>query len=455
MKIKKNLCGEGLLKLCRDEFKQIPDHRGTCGISLVDALMSALAVFKLKMPSLLQFDKQRADENHLQNIRNIFSVKNVPSDTQLREILDPVDSRKLDGPFKAIIRLLQSEKVLSEFKYNIPGHKELYVTPVDGTGYFASSNIRCENCLMKTLKGENGEEKYLYHHQMLGAGIVHPDKKTVIPLFPEPIVLQDGNAKNDCERNAGKRLFHRLKDSHPGLPFLIVGDALYSTIPNIELIKANAWNYLFSVKPLSHRTVFELAKNQSSRAKTTVVQDEIGDKIKKKRIRTYRYVNQVFLTYDSDVLVNFLDFEETIEWVNKEGPQQERVHYTWITDIKIDEYNIYQLMRAGRARWKAENEVFNTLKNQGYNLEHNYGHGKKNLNVNFAILMYLAFAIDQLEETCCELFQAARKRFSGRPALWLGIHGAFHYFSISSWTELLKIAVGKVRPIDSGTIDTC
>ena len=49
------------------------------------------------------------------------------------------------------------------------------------------------------------------------------------------------------------------------------------------------------------------------------------------------------------------------------------------------------LMWGGRARWKIENETFNTLKNQGYHFEHNYGHGYQHLSVVLAMLMLLAF----------------------------------------------------------------
>ena len=60
-------------------------------------------------------------------------------------------------------------------------------------------------------------------------------------------------------------------------------------------------------------------------------------------------------------------------------------------------------MRGGRARWKIENETFNTLKNLGYNFEHNYGHGKKYLSTVFGLLMMLAFLLDQIQELCCTL----------------------------------------------------
>ena len=73
-------------------------------------------------------------------------------------------------------------------------------------------------------------------------------------------------------------------------------------------------------------------------------------------------------------------------------------------------------MRAGRSRWRIENETFNTLKNQGYNFEHNYGHGYENLCSVMTMLMMLAFLIDQVQQLCCKSYQQARQhvgRFAG------------------------------------------
>ena len=95
-------------------------------------------------------------------------------------------------------------------------------------------------------------------------------------------------------------------------------------------------------------------------------------------------------------------------------------------------------MQGGRARWKIENEVFNTLKNQGYQFEHNFGHGKKNLTSIFALLMMLAFLIDQIQEAACGLFQAALEKMISRRALWEIIRSYFYICFINSWQDLFE-----------------
>jgi len=98
-----------------------------------------------------------------------------------------------------------------------------------------------------------------------------------------------------------------------------------------------------------------------------------------------------------------------------------------------------EVMKGGRARWKIENETFNTLKNQGYNFEHSYGHGKKNLANNFAVLTLLAFAIDQIQEMSCNLFKKALKKRKGkRRYLWDSMKAIYHLFVVGSWDEIFE-----------------
>ena len=112
-----------------------------------------------------------------------------------------------------------------------------------------------------------------------------------------------------------------------------------------------------------------------------------------------------------DVSVNYLLYEQT----DKQG---KATRWTWITNIPLNARSVEALMRAGRARWKIENETFNTLKNQGYNFEHNYGHGKQNLATILALLMFLAFTVDQMIQRCWRLFRQVRGGLRTKAKLW-------------------------------------
>ncbi len=103
-------------------------------------------------------------------------------------------------------------------------------------------------------------------------------------------------------------------------------------------------------------------------------------------------------------------------------------------------------MKAARARWKIENETFNILKNQGYNFEHNYGHGNKNLSNNMAILMTHAFLVDQIQEICCKIFQEIRDKAGSRKSMWEAIRSFFSVLPINSWAALLLLVLAEYHP---------
>ncbi len=150
----------------------------------------------------------------------------------------------------------------------------------------------------------------------------------------------------------------------------------------------------------------------------------------------YRWTNRIALNNAHPNLpVNFLEY-----WEIKDG--KERI-WSWVTDIELSPANVEAVMRGGRARWKVENETFNTLKNQGYGLEHNYGHGQQHLATVFATLMMLAFLVDQVQEHSCRLFQAARARFHSRTSLWERMRAFFTDFRLAGWTTLWRAIAEK------------
>ncbi len=188
--------------------------------------MSAFAMFALKDPSLLAFDERRAKP---ENLRQVFGIQHIPSDTQMRTIADEVNPDGIQSLFKAVFRQLQRGKILEKMVFM----GQYYLGSMDGTGYFKSKKIHCQACLQRE-NSRTGEISY--SHQMLGIAIVHPDQKAVIPLAPEPIIKQDGKKKNDCERNAAKRLLAKLRRDYPRLPLIIIEDALSANAPHIKEI---------------------------------------------------------------------------------------------------------------------------------------------------------------------------------------------------------------------------
>jgi hypothetical protein len=220
MGVRKYLSADGLAKIVqhsiqRDAFKVLK----TPTYTWKDCIMSGLAIFGFKMPSLLPFEKDKASEPWLRrNLRTLYGVEKAPSDTTMRERLDMVFPQQLRRPFKTIFAYLQRSKVLESYRY-LGGY---HIVSLDGIGQFSSNKVHCACCCGKHHRNGGME----YYHYMLGAVLVHPERRDVIPFALEPIVKGDGEMKNDCERNAAKRLLSDLRREHPPLKFLIVGDRL-------------------------------------------------------------------------------------------------------------------------------------------------------------------------------------------------------------------------------------
>ena len=263
---------------------------------------------------------------------------------------------------------------------------------------------------------------------MLGAAIVHPEQRAVIPLMPEPIVKQDGTDKNDGERNAAKRFITTLRQDHPHFKFIVTEDSLRSNAPHIETLHAHGLHSILGVKDGDHASLF--AQVQAADQAGRVTYYERHDRAAGV-VHRFRFVHDMPLNASNpDVRINCIEYWEI-------GDHKVQ-HLSWVTDLRVSKRNVYHLMRGGRARWKIENETFNTLKNQGDHFEHNYGHGAQNLSVVFAMLMMLAFVVDQTQQFCCALFQAVWAKLGSKRLLWERMRALFYDYALESMRQLLE-----------------
>ena len=430
--MRKHLSADGLIGTIRDSFEQVAETRkGKPEIPMKDALMSAFAMFSLKDPSLLAFEQRRL--GYESNLKSIYKMNSIPSDTQMRTILDPVPPDELRPPHNAVLSAVQRGKALEKMIYLEEG----YLMPLDGTGYFSSEKLFSPACLKKT----TSSGKTTYHLQMLGAALVHPERKEVIPLIPEIILRQDGAEKNDCEINASKRFLIKFLQDHPHLKIVVTQDAISPNGPYIRFLKELGYHFILTVKEADHAHLFaqldKAVKNQEAR------ELKIEDGKDPDRFHFFRWVNGLPINASHpDVLVNVLEYWQVTGEVAK--------RFCWVTDITLSEDNVYRIMRAGRARWKIENETFNTLKNQGYNFEHNYGLGKKNLSMVFVKIMMLAFLVDQVQQLCCALFQAVLKKLGTKRSLWEDTRSLFRCLKLESMELLYRSLLhgfAKLEPI--------
>ena len=407
-----------LLSLVREALSQHhKDKPKQYDISTVDSLMSGLAVFSLKYPSLLQFENDRQSEKPLgHNLQTLYGVKRAPCDTQMRERLDGLDLTGIRSAGKALLNRLQRGKVLEQWKFL----DKYYVVSLDGTGFFSSPTVHCDSCCEKHYK--DGE--VIYNHQMVVGSIVHPQMRQVLPIGFEPIIKSDGQQKNDCERNASKRWLEEFKRAHPKLPTIIVGDGLFSNGPFIDMLEYHHCHYILVCQEKDHKYLYDwFWKGETPDVREF---EETVDGVHKR----YRYMENVPLNESrSEKLVNAIYYEET----DTEGIKR---RWLWVTDLKVTRQTIKEIVKGGRARWKIENETFNTLKNQGYHFDHNYGHGYKTLSNVLAGLMLLAFLIDQCLEAVNLDFKKVLQKLGTRTRLWQKIRSGIQWFLIESWETL-------------------
>jgi Transposase DDE domain len=420
--IKKHLSFAALRAALSEIFEQIEDSRqaGKVDYRLHDCLMSALAMMVFQDPSLLSFQRRMHDPLQCGNLKALFAVEAIPKDTALRESVDAVSTEALTPAFEIFLQRLQRGKQLAAYRF-LDGH---YLIALDGSQYFSSEQIQCPGCL--THQGAKGPLRY--SHQILQAVMLHPHMRQVLPLAPEPVANTDGHRKQDCELAAAKRILPKIRTAHPRLPIIITADGLYSDQPFVDALKKAGMSFILVAKPTDHKLLFEWVNELSG----------LGDGARleftdaKGRRHTYRWLNQVPLngSRNTDEL-NFFEYWLTVG-------QKVTYHNSWVSDITVSENNVRELVQGGRARWKIENETFNTLKNQGYHIEHNFGHGQKQLSMNFFVLNVLAFYIHQILELCDLNYQYCRSKFSSRQEYWNNLRVAIRMLFFNDFDHLLR-----------------
>src|SRR5258706_8801423 len=405
-KLQEKITFEALMEMLSEEFAQLPDHRrANSSYGLADVLRSAFAMFSLKSPSLLSFKEQTKQEE--QNLKAVYHIQAIPGDTQMRSALDPLVPAPLRAIFPKLFNKLNKAGVIKEYEY----WKSHVIVSVDGVEHFSSTKVHCDHCTTRTHR--NGETSY--HHAGLAAVLVHPAQEEVFTLDFEPILKADGAKKNDCERNAAKRLCQDFDERYPDLKPLLVEDALYANAPHLRQITGYGWLFVLNVKPDSHESLARqfAGRRASGQVKELRLTDPQGIK------HYFAWTNGLCLCESAvDVTVNYLLYEQT----DKQGKV---TRWTWITNLPLNVRSVENVMRAGRGRWQIENETFNTLKNQGYHFEHNYGHGTQNLATVLALLMLLAFTVDQMIQRCWRLFRQVRGGLRTKAKLWESVRSLF------------------------------
>jgi hypothetical protein len=394
-----------------------------------DIGLAAFSVFFMQSPSFLAHQKSLEELRGRSNANTLFGMTKIPSDNHIRQMLDGAPTDHFDGVFAEIVRNVDASGGLKSMR-RLGGR---VLIALDGSEHFCSRKIHCPRC--STRKRSDGETEYF--HSFVGATLVAPGHATVLPLPPEFVRPQDGAKKQDCEPNAARRWLSRVGRDYAWLKPIYLGDDLYGHQPMCADVLAAGGSFIFGCKPSSHKTLIEYL--------TGIDLDGFSETIgvgSAKRVHRYRWMDGVPLRDGKDALtVNWLEIE-----ISKPNG---KVTYrnSFVTDLPITKQSAAEIAACGRARWKIENETFNVLKNNGYNLEHNFGHGKDTLASLLVALNLLAFAMHNACDLVEGSWQESRQKVGAKMRLFEHIRTVTAYFVFPSWGSLLRtIRTGRPPP---------
>jgi len=420
-----------LVEVLHSTFEQFPDKRTGDNViySMADAAMGAFSVFFTQSSSFLDFQRTMKASQGCSNAQTLFSMENIPSDNQIRNLLDPVSPKVVFPVFSYAVNVLHETGLLDAYR---SFNGDLLV-PMDGTEYFSSKKIHCDQCSTTEHHGV-----VTYSHTVVTPVIVAPGNPHVIPLEPEFIIPQDGHEKQDCENAAAKRWLSLYGPQYSPLGITVLGDDLYCKQPLCEAITAQGMNFILVCKPSSHKTLYDWVGglDVTGGVQTVVVKRREG---KHRYTDTYRFVNQVPLRDGEDALnVNWCELTS----IRDDGEQAYKNAFA--TNHLITKSTVADIVRDGRARWKVENENNNTLKTKGYNLTHNFGHGKEHLSSHLATLNILAFLFHTVLDMMDKSYRCIRRSMP-RKQFFDDLRALTRYFCFDSWDFLMAFMIEKLE----------
>ena len=368
------------------------------------------------------------------NASTLFGIERTPSTPQIRNLLDPVSPSEIYPIFRTIFEVLADKGELAQFR----AYNDSLLVALDGTQYFSSQKIHCSQCSQQQLN--NGQT--LYSHKVVTAVVANPNLAHVLPLEPEFIRPQDGHNKQDCEIAAAKRWLKRCGASYGALNITLLGDDLYAHQPLCQLVLQDKLNFIFVCKPDSHQKLYEwldfLQAKPDEQLPTLIFRHWNGNFAE---IWTYRYINQVPLRAGQQALdVNWCELT-----ITREETGQQLYLNSFVTNYHLTENNVEAIVEAGRTRWKTENESNNILKNRGYHLEHNFGHGQQFLSATLLTFNLLAFFFHTILYLIDTRYQRLRQHLGARQTFFNDIRALTRYLCFDSWDHLLNFMIAQLE----------
>jgi hypothetical protein len=392
--------------------------------------MSGFAIMFFQYPNLLEFQRKMKQRRQQCNLETILGVHEVPSDTQMRDMLDGVPVELLRPLLPALFEKIHRAGWAKAFTTTLSSGADqgTYSTlMLAGSDYFHSTHLQCPSCVQR--RDRAGQVHF--RHTVVSGTLVKAGSQRVLPLEVEEVRNDDGQDKQDGEIKAAKRFIPRVRQEHPQLPLVIGGDDLYCHEPLILQLRAHRRHHVLVCKPGSHAEVYREVEAQGALGALERGTWHEGPACRR-QFSTYRLARGVALTASGRVRGTFLEV-----WSHTRSGQQ-LYHNAWFTDLEVSADNVAEIVGIGRSRWKIENEQCNVQKNHGYKLTHNYGHGQQTLSMVFCVLNVLAFIAHMSLDRGDRLYQRCVATTSRRE-LWHMLRTAMRMILVSSWSQMLLI----------------
>lgn len=419
-----------IIGYCRKSWETLPDFRkrnNNTRYAIVDAALAGFSVFFMQSPSFLAHQRDMKKRKGRDNAKTLFEIEKIPSDNQLRSLLDPITPDHFYPNYDWVLDGLKDNGHLESFR----AYQGSLLVAFDGVTYHSSTTIRCNNCSQR--KDSQGVTHY--YHSAITPVIVHPDSPHVLPLPPEFIVPQDGHEKQDCERAAVKRWLTQHQSRFAPYTVTYLGDDLYANQPLCQRIaETERQFFVFVCKPDSHIGLYQELNLLTKVGGVTTHQIRRWNG-RYAEIFTYRFANRLPLRTTEDALmVNWCELTITHEKTN-----EILFKNAWVTNHPLSLQTVETLTRIGRTRWKIENENINILKNHGYHLEHNFGHGDQHLATVLFTLNLLAFLIHTAQHLSNDLYRQLRDALVVRRTFFNDLKALTRYFVFDGWDHLFSV----------------
>ena len=361
-------------------FFKVTDPRKSekCLYPLESYLYLALMMFILRMKAVRQisFLLKTADANT--NFDQLFRCPHLPHSTSINKISRRLNPDEMQNATTYMVKYLIKQRVLEQYRF-----LGRYMIAIDGTYTYSSSKRHCKHCLTRTSKKT---KKTTYYHMILEAKLVTSDG-FAFSIMSEFVQNEEENpSKQDCETKAFHRLAEKLKEAFPRQGFILLLDGLFADGSIFQLCKEKNWEAIIVLKDKDLSTVNQEFENLKLMhpEQAFIVRKHDGCK------QSFSWCNEIDYV-DGKKRQFHLNILECIE----QQADAEETKYKVISTIKVHRNNICKLSDAGRTRWVIENQGFNTQKNHGFALKHQYSKDYTGMKV-FYYLLQIAHTWEQL-----------------------------------------------------------